>query len=144
MATAKNLTVTPQHLQSNAMKQKREELKKKLEYDRDRDQQMIRGVFNYLERKGGKLEFSFLKYKGDQIEKYVLQDGHEYTLPLAVVNHLNKNCSYPIHTHATDENGVPYVRIGQIVRRCSFSNYDFMMEDLMPEEKSLVTIEHLK
>jgi len=137
---AKNLTPMP----VNSKKQRIEELAKKLEYECERDKTMINGVFHYHERPNGLLEFSFMKYKGDRIEKYSLMDGHQYTLPLAVVNHLNKNCSYPIHQHAVDANGVPIVRIGKMVRRCSFSNTDFMIEDFIPKESNLVTVEYTR
>ena len=136
---AKILTPAP----VGSLRQRKEDLAKRLEYERERDKQLIKGIFNYHECPGGVLRFSFYKYKGDGVDKYELKDGETYSLPLGVVNHLNKNCAYPVHAHATDENGKPYVRIGQMVKRCSFSNFDFMLEDMMPPEKQLVTVEYL-
>lgn len=137
---AKNLTPVP----VDSKRQRIAELAKKMEYERERDKTMINGIFHYHERQGGIMEFSFLKYKGDSVENYKLHDGQQYKLPLAVVNHLNKNCSYPVHQHAVDANGAPIVRIGKIVRRCSFSNTDFMIEDFIPQESNLVTVEYTR
>jgi hypothetical protein len=114
------------------------------EYQRDKEREMVRGKFIFHEVPGGKMDFVFKKWEGDEIQMYSLSDGEIYTIPLAVAIHLNKNCHYPIHTHALDDNGNPSVRVGQKVRRCSFQSLEFVdIADLTPDG-GIVTVEYLK
>jgi len=79
--------------------------KKNLRFLRDKDRQPVKGIFHFHELPGGVLDFFFKKWKGDQIKRYTLRDGEVYTIPLGVATHLNKNCWYPVHSHAMDANG---------------------------------------
>jgi hypothetical protein len=108
--------------------------KNNLKYMRDKDREMVRGKFIFHEVPGGGMEFNYKAYKGDQIEKYEMVDGQIYTIPLGVAKHLNQNLWYPVHAHATDENGKPSTKISQKIRRCSFQSLEFVdvEEDLKP------------
>jgi hypothetical protein len=118
----------------------KESLAQKLAVQREKDKEMVKGIFRFHEVPGGKMGFSYKAYKGDKVERFDLTDGQIYTLPLGVAKHLNKNVYYPIHSHALDENGFPTAKIGQKVRRCSFQSLEFVDVDEMPP---LVTVEFM-
>lgn len=114
-----------------------------LKYLRDKHREPVRGKFIFHEVPGGSMSFVFREFKEDDVERYDLTDGEIYTLPLGVAKHLNKNCWYPVHTYAQDENGKPVQKIGQKVRRCSFQSLEFVdIEDLTPTgSDGIVTVE---
>lgn len=120
-------------------------IKHNLEYQRTRDRQLVRGKFIFHEVPGGTMMFSYKAYKQDPVENFTLSDGQIYQLPLGVAKHLNKNCWYPLHSYAVDENGKTVAKIGQKVRRCSFQSLEFIDEvDLTPEGTSgIVTVENV-
>ncbi|HVW99265.1 MAG TPA: hypothetical protein VHA52_02325 [Candidatus Babeliaceae bacterium] len=124
--------------------------KPNLHYLRDKDRQLVKGIFRFHEVPGGEMEFSFRGHKGDEVISYkgkddginqtpAMKDGQIYTVPLGVAKHLNKNLAYPIHGYAQDENGRPVMKVTQMVRRCSFQSLEFMdIEDLTPVGKPAV------
>ena len=114
-----------------------------LRYLRDKDREPVRGKFIFHEVPGGLMSFVYKAYKEDDIERFDLVDGEIYTLPLGVAKHLNKNCWYPVHAYAMDENGRPTMKIGQKVRRCSFQSLEFVdIDDMTPVGTSdVVTVE---
>lgn len=115
--------------------------KPSLKYLRDKDREMVRGKFIFHETPGGTLKFPFRAYREDQVEKFELKDGEIYTLPLGVARHLNKNCWYPVHAYAKDENGRDIAKVGQKVRRCSFHSLEFIDIDDISPHGDLVTVE---
>jgi len=115
-----------------------------LRYLRDKDREMVKGIFRYHECPGGMLSFPFKKWKEDEVETYHLMDGEVYTVPLGVAHHLNKNLWYPVHAYAMDENGKSLMKIGQKVRRASFQSLEFVdVADLTPEGNSVITVERV-
>lgn len=113
-------------------------------YLRDKDREMVKGVFRFHEVPGGSLNFVFKAHKDDQVERYDLLDGQIYTIPLGVARHLNKNVWYGVHSYSTDEKGLPLQKIGQKVRRCSFQSLEFIdVEDLTPVGQSIITVENV-
>jgi hypothetical protein len=58
-------------------------------------------------------DFVYRAYKWDDVERYTLNDGEIYELPLGVAKHLNKNGWYPEHIYKMDESGKPSQRVGQ-------------------------------
>jgi hypothetical protein len=116
--------------------------KPNLKYMRDKDREPVKGIFRYHECPGGSMKFVFKAYREDEVETYDLMDGEIYTIPLGVAKHLNKNCWFPVHAHAMDDNGKPMAKIGQKVRRCSFQSLEFVdVDDLTPVGTHLVTVE---
>lgn len=104
---------------------------KDLRYMRDKDREMVRGIFRFFEVPGGNMSFSFKKYKEDQTENFSLNDGEIYTIPRGVARHLSNNCAYPEHSYKMDDHGRSVAMISKMKRRCSFEPLDFMdMEDL--------------
>ena len=121
-----------------------EERKKAYRYMRDRDRQLVKGIFRFHEVPTGTMSFVFKQYEGDPVEKYELIDGEVSTIPLGVAKHLNKNAWYPINANSVDGNGKPSKIIGRKIKRCSFQSLDFTgLEDLgetLIEEVTLTDI----
>ncbi len=117
--------------------------KKDLKYMRDKDREMVRGIFRFFEVPGGTMAFSFRKYKEDEIETYTLVDGSIYTIPRGVAHHLSNNCWYPEHAYKMDERGTPSIQVTKKKRRMSFEPLDFMdaqdIADLTPSNVETVT-----
>jgi hypothetical protein len=119
--------------------------KQNLKYQRDKDREMVKGIFKFYEVPGGSMSFVFKVYKEDPVERFDFVDGQVYNIPLGVAKHLNKNGWYPVHVHALDENGVPAMRIGQKVRRFGFQSLEFVdIDDLSFGDKQIVTVEHVE
>lgn len=111
---------------------------------RDKDREPVRGKFIFHEVPGGTMSFVYRAYKEDPVEKFSLQDGEVYTLPLGVAKHLNKNCWYPVHSFLRGEDGKVSQRVGQKVRRCSFQSLEFVdIDDLTPEGGDITTVENV-
>ncbi len=99
---------------------------------KEKDHQLVKGIFRCFEPRGGSIKFSFKKHAGDDVLTYTMKDGDTYDIPLMVAQHLNNNCWYPKHAHVLDANGHPSVEVGQKVQRCSFESLEFQTE--MEEE----------
>lgn len=116
---------------------------KDLEYMRQKDREMVRGIFRFFEVPNGNMSFPFRKYKGDEVENFSLNDGEIYTLPRGVAHHLSNNCWYPEHAYKMDDSGKPVAQITKKKRRCSFEPLDFMeledMNALAPRDIEVVT-----
>lgn len=113
---------------------------KSLKYLRDKDRQKVRGIFRFYEVPGGVMSFVAKAYKGDDVERYDLLDGHVYEVPLGVAKHLNKNGWYPIYEYIPGDKevqaGIPVSREGgatqRIVRkvhRFGFQSLEFVDEE---------------
>lgn len=117
---------------------------KDLKYQRDRDREMVRGIFRFFEVPGGNMSFPFRKYREDQVENYSLNDGEIYTIPRGVAHHLSNNCWYPENAYKQNENGIPSMIVSKKKRRCSFEPLDFMdisdLKELNPINLETVTV----
>ena len=117
--------------------------KKSLTYQRDKDREIVKGVFKFYEVPGGKMSFVYKAHKGDQVERYDLIDGEIYSIPLGVARHLNKNGWYPVHAYALNDAGVASMKIGQKKRRFGFQSLEFVdIEDMGDaNESGIITVE---
>lgn len=121
------------------------EAAKKLDTQRERDQELITGVFRYIEHPGGTLRFRYHKYQEDGFPQYELQDGKIYKLPRMVARHLNQNVHYINYKHLDKQLGELAVHAayndGRVsthermhvvnkIARCEFKSLEFMDEDL--------------
>ena len=75
----------------------REELARQIKKNRDRDAELVTGVFKNLENPAtnggrGSVVFSYKFYSDDPNTVYELCDGERYTLSRGVARHLNNNC----------------------------------------------------
>jgi hypothetical protein len=119
-------------------------VKQNLRFQRDKDREMVKGIFRFYEVPGGSMSFVFKAYKEDPVERFDFVDGESYSIPLGVAKHLNKNGWYPVHQHALDENGKSLMKIGQKVRRFGFQSLEFIdIEDLTLGDKQIVTVEQI-
>ena len=114
-----------------------------MEFLRDKNKELVKGVFKYDELPGGILEFVFKEFKGDETEKYALLDGQIYSLPLGVVKHLKTNGWYPVNKHAIDKDGRPSIELGTKKRRFSFNVLDFIDIEEMGDPADIVTVRQL-
>ena len=140
MSVAKNVTPRPA---SDIEKKTRDDNSKKLRMMRDKDRQLVKGVFKYYEVPGGSVSFSFKKYAGDELTRYDMVDGQVYTIPLGVAKHLNTNPKYPIHGYTTDENGKPLQSIKQHVSRMAFQSLEFMDADDCGTSKEIIHVSNM-
>lgn len=115
-----------------------------LKYQRDKDREMVKGIFRFYEVPGGSMSFNFKKYKGDPVERYDFIDGQVYTIPLGVAKHLNQNGNYPVHKYLKDESGNVSMRVGQKVNRFGFQSLEFMdIDDLPHNTDPIVTVDQV-
>lgn len=121
-------------------KETKSEKPKSLKYQRDKDREMVRGIFRYHECPGGQMRFSYRAYKEDPVEDFTLTDGEIYSIPLGVAKHLNKNLWYPEYDYMKDEGMKNVQKITKKVRRCSFQSLEFIdSDDLQPDRLVTVT-----
>ena len=129
---------------TNAEKGASKPVKENLRYQRDKDREMVKGIFRFYEVPGGSMSFVFKMYKQDPVERFDFSDGETYNIPLGVAKHLNKNGWYPVHQYAVDENGKTAMKVGQKVRRFGFQSLEFIdIEDLMLGDKQIITVEQI-
>ncbi|MEE8209015.1 MAG: hypothetical protein V3T88_08720 [Nitrosomonadaceae bacterium] len=118
--------------------------KQNLRYQRDKDREMVKGIFKFYEVPGGTMTFRFKEYKQDPVERFELKDGETYSIPLGVAKHLNKRGSYPIHAHAVDASGKSVYKIGQKKRRFGFQSLEFIdPEDFSTVDPGIITVENV-
>lgn len=131
----------------NPQGQRKEEpkAKKNLKWQRDKDREMVKGMFKFYEVPGGQMSFVYREYKEDPTERYDMIDGKVYSIPLGVARHLNKNGWYPIHSFLNNDEGMPSMRVGQKKRRFGFQSLEFVdIEDLQEEGKDgIITVEKI-
>ncbi len=102
-------------------------------YLRDKDREIVPGIFRFHEVPGGTLSFVCKLHPGDPVERFDMVDGQVYNIPLGVARHLNKNLWYPQHSYAVDETGKPLQKITTKIRRASFQSLQFVdSEDITP------------
>jgi hypothetical protein len=124
----------------------KEDLKKKIQRQKEIDSQKVKGVFRYYEMPGGTLAFSYKAYKDIDIANYELVDGQQYEIPLGVAKHLNNNGWYPEYEYIKGEQfiggyGVSGgMRIAKKKHRYGFSGLDFVDTDEIQEDKKIVAV----
>ncbi len=61
---------------------------------REKDAEIVTGLFQNLENKGGSVVFQYKGWPGEEFKAYELRDGQKYQIPRGVARHLNNNCFY--------------------------------------------------
>lgn len=104
------------------------EAEKMREYSWEEDSKMVSGMFKNIEVPGGGLEFSIRLHENDSIKTYTFLDGQEYTIPLGVARHINKQTSVNKREYATDPNGVKklYTIVSGKRQRYQFLSTEYM------------------
>jgi hypothetical protein len=127
------------------------EVMKRIEAARERDHELVSGIFRFLEHPKGRLHFRFKKYAHDDYKQYELVDGERYKLPRMVARHLNQNVYYIEYKRMDNDPGLiqsagagvsqystggprqsSNMHIQEKVRRCEFRPLEFMDDDLDP------------
>lgn len=103
-------------------------LAKRIEFERTKDHEMVKGMFKNYEAPGATKEFSFKKYKGDKTEKYTLKDDEYYELPRMVAKWLNKGGVVQEYEYKTDARGRPAMALGTRRHRVGFQSVDFLSD----------------
>ena len=121
------------------------EAAKKWEAQKERDRELVTGLFEYKNKRGQTLKFYFGKYEEDGLKQYILTDGKRYRLPRMVVRHLNKNCFYTEYKRLEGLQGVTdiqqadagghqdtYAKMYAVNKdhRCEFKSLEFMDDDI--------------
>lgn len=106
--------------------EKKETKKVNLKYQHDKDREKVRGIFRFYECPGATLSFVYKAYKEDDVERFDLQDGQVYSIPLGVARHLNKSGRYPIHAYKVNEDGTASQYVGRRVARYGFQSLEFV------------------
>ncbi len=145
-------------------KMTKEEAKKEVKKRRDKDSQMVNGIFKNLENAAssisrGALSFGFKAYPGDEFAFYEFLDGERYRIPLGVAKHINNGCFYYTYEHNDPQMqklgiqapitpdgrittaGNQRYRVGKKVHRFAFFPLDFTNEDLENDLKRTNLVE---
>lgn len=121
------------------------EAEKKYNAQKERDLELVTGIFEYKNKRGQTLRFRYGKYEQDGFKEYILTDGKRYRLPRMVVRHLNKDCFYAEYKRLEGLKGVAdiqqadagghqdtYAKMYAVNKdhRCEFKSLEFMDDDI--------------
>jgi len=117
---------------------------------RERDAEMVTGIFKNLEHPSGNgclggVAFSYKAYKGDDLINYEFFDGERYTIPHGVARHLNNNCFYLEYQQLPEEYGKEIqaannadgrlktrnMQVAKKIHRFAFHSLEYMDDDEM-------------
>lgn len=108
-----------------------------LTFQRDKDREMVKGIFRNFETRGGVLRFVFKGYPGDPVKTYTFHDGETVTIPLGVAKHLNRNCWTPSYSYLNTDTVKGFGARGRSMevvgkqRRFGFQSLEFIdLEDM--------------
>ena len=107
-------------------KEEKEVAAKELKTLAEKESKMVRGRFQNFECKGAAFGFMYRKFATDPLEKYTMEDGEVYEIPLRVAKHLNSNVFFETARHKNKEKNLTFK---EKVKRVGFQSLDF--EDLM-------------
>lgn len=126
------------------------EAQKRIEKEREKDYEMVTGIFECKEPGKTKLEFRFKKYPGEEFKLYTLHSGKPYRLPRMVARHLNSGIYYVEYKRLNLPNGMATdVHMGGVaddhspesrmyaqtkIKRTEFKSLEFMEDDLNTKE----------
>jgi trehalose-6-phosphate synthase len=118
-------------------KEEKDLAKEKLARFMKEEMRIVKGVFQNFENPGAELRLQVRKYKGHFFDQ-VLKDGEECDVPLYIARHLNGidvtaehingklgTCSYEVHSHLMDANGVPILNRANRKKRYGFQSMEF-------------------
>lgn len=122
----------------------KQEVEKMIAKMKDRDSELVTGIFKNLETPGGTAMFSYHIYPETENIGYELRDGERYQIPRGVARHLNNNCFYREYKHLRGEFGDTGIRAGfndgrmradnmqasRKVHRYAFHSLEFMDDDI--------------
>jgi len=108
---------------------------------KEKDGQLVKGRFSYIEIPGGTLSFVYKAYEGEPVVRYDLKDGDIYKLPLGLACHLNNDVGRKESMYLLDNKGKPSIMADRKIRKCSFENLEFIdIEDMGRTHIEAVTV----
>lgn len=111
----------------NKLTEKEKEAADKLRLkEREKNSQMVTGIFKNLECSGGDAFVTYHQYKEDPTDVYHLWDGKEYTLPLGVAKQINNVCKYKRSKYLIDKDGNNMLTSDKPIERYQFVSTKFM------------------
>lgn len=107
-----------------------EEKKSYIRYLKEKDCEMVTGVFRCFEPLGGTLEMTAMAHEGEVPKKYNFHDGQQQSVPKYIAKRFESDFQgigtwYPTHSHILDQYGKPMVGVGKKNRRFGFSSMEF-------------------
>ncbi len=128
---------------AHAPKMSKAEFAKQMAKMRERDSELVAGIFENKETPGGTLVFNFKQYPGDDFVTYSLTDGERYKIPRGVARHLSTGCYTKEYKHLKGEEGQTGIRAAyndgilradsmqamRKVYRFGFNSLEFMDDD---------------
>lgn len=107
-----------------------EEKKAYVNHNRDRDCEMVTGVFRCHEPAGGMVEMTAMAHGHENPTKYTFYDGETYTVPKYIAKRFESEFQgqgtwYPTNAYLLDDAGKPLVHVGKKNRRFGFSSLEF-------------------
>ena len=108
----------------------KEEKRNYISYLKERDCEMVTGVFHCFEPVGGAVDMTAMAYEGENPIRYAFFDGMQYTVPRYIAKRFENEFQgigtwYPTNSHILDADGKPTVNVGKKNRRFSFSSLEF-------------------
>ncbi len=101
------------------------------EFKKKRDNEIIRGRFNYITKPGATLIFNAYLDLGDSEKHIKLKDGEVVPITRKVARHLNNTGKVKVYKTVTNAQGQDEVVLSHIAKRWYFENYDFFeLEDI--------------
>lgn len=107
-------------------KEEKEIAAKELKVLHDKDSRMVRGRFQNFECPTASFGFMHRIYAQDPMEKYTMEDGEIYEIPLRVAKHLNSGVFFETSRHKNKSGTLTFK---EKVKRVGFQSLDF--ENLM-------------
>ena len=106
-APAAPIVVKDNPTKEEIKKMTREEVQALIRRMRDKDAELITGVFHNYETPNsvdsmGAVRFVYAAYPGETLDSYELWDGHRYSLPRGLVRRLKNECYVPIRERVND------------------------------------------
>lgn len=122
------------------------EAAKKWEKEKERDLEMVTGIFEYKERPRQTLKMRYKKYADDEFKEYHFTDGQRYRIPRMLAKHLNNNIKYAEYKRLNLPNGMAsdlmaggvaderspesQMYATHYIKRTEFKSLEFFEEDL--------------
>lgn len=131
-----------------------EEVSRQMNNWRDRDAELVTGIFKNYEAPGQSTSFNYKAYPGDEFRQWYFEDGEKYTIPRGVARHLNTSCYTKEYKHLPGEAGQFGIRqaadgspkssesmtMMRKVYRYGFLSLDFQDEDLDARPSKIIQV----
>jgi hypothetical protein len=133
----------------------KEDVKRLMNSWRDRDAELVTGIFKNNEEPGQSTSFRFKAYPGDDFKEWFFEDGEKYQIPRGIARHLNTACYTKEYKHLPSEAGTFGIRAAvkdgsparneqlmseRKVYRYSFLSLEFQEDDLDMQPSKLFQI----